>query len=126
MEDPKRPTSSRGASPPVGCSRRGPRRTSPGALPSPDDRGTSSAALRPRGLAYWTEALPPLVDWPDAPCVYLRTSEAYDRSLRAARARGWPTDSLELGHFPGLVDADRTAQALLGLLAPVVPGLTTG
>ena len=66
------------------------------------------------------------MDWPDAPCVYLRTSEAYDSPLRAARARGWPTDSLDLGHFPGLADADRTAQALLGLLAPVVPGLTTG
>ncbi len=92
----------------------------------PADRATVVASLRPRGLGYWTETLPPLVDWPDAPCVYLRTSEAYDGSLRAARARGWPTDSLDLGHFPGLVDADATAEALLALLAPVIPGLMTG
>lgn len=93
-------------------------------VPSVADRSTVVTALRPRGLAFWTELLPALVDWPDAPCVYLRTSAAYDIELRAARGRGWPTDSLELGHFAGLRDPEGAAQALLALLRPVVPDLT--
>ena len=92
-------------------------------VPSVEDRATLAASLRPRGLGYWLEPLPPLTDWPDAPCVYLRTSSGYDVELRAARARGWPTDSLELGHFPGFVDPDATAVALLALLRPAVPHL---
>ena len=87
------------------------------------DRQTLVDGLRPRGRGYWTEPLPPPTDWPDAPCVYLRTSAGYDVPLRTAKARGWPTDSLELGHFPGFADPEATARALLGLLEPVVPDL---
>jgi hypothetical protein len=88
-------------------------------VPDPEDRRTVVASLRPRGHEYWTEPLPAPVDWPDAPCAYLRTSAAYDVALREARLRGWPTDSLELGHFPGFTDPQATARALLDLLRPV-------
>jgi Alpha/beta hydrolase family len=91
--------------------------------PDPTDRQTLVDALRPRGRGYWIEPLPLPTDWPDAPCVYLRTSAAYDIPLRTAGARGWPTASLQLGHFPGFVDPHAAAFALVTLLEAVVPEL---
>ncbi len=88
------------------------------------DRRTVIQSLRPRNRDYWTEELPTPSDFPDAPVVYLQTSAAYERSARAASAHGWDTERLELGHFPGFVDADAAAASLLGLLGPHVPGLT--
>lgn len=43
------------------------------------------AAAEPAGL----EAIPAPVDWPDAPCGYLRTSEERIGAVRQARLRGW-------------------------------------
>ncbi|HYN75250.1 MAG TPA: hypothetical protein VEV13_03555 [Candidatus Limnocylindria bacterium] len=94
-------------------------------VPAATDREELVHGLRPRDLAYWSEPLPPPVDWPEAPCVYLRTSAGYDATLRVATARGWAVDSLDLGHFPGLRDPDATASALITLLTPTVPGLLT-
>lgn len=88
-----------------------------------EDRQAVVDAARPRALGYWIEPLPLPTDWPDAPCVYLRTSVGYDSSLRGAQARGWPTDALELGHFPGFADPDATAAAVLALLEPLVSDL---
>jgi hypothetical protein len=86
-------------------------------VPDPAARAALVACLRPRGLDFFTEPLPPAAGWPDAPCGYLRLSAAYDAWLRRARALGWPTASLDAGHFHALVDPDGLAGALLALLA---------
>jgi hypothetical protein len=86
-------------------------------VPDPAARAALVASLRPRGLDFFTEPLPPAVGWPDAPCGYLRLSAAYDTWLQRARALGWPTASLDAGHFHALVDPDGLAGALLALLA---------
>jgi hypothetical protein len=86
-------------------------------VPDPAGRAALVACLRPRGLGFFTEPLPPAAGWPDAPCGYLRLSAAYDAWLQRARALGWPTASLEAGHFHALVDPDGLAAALLALLA---------
>jgi hypothetical protein len=93
-------------------------------IPDRGDRRTVIESLQPRDLEFWTEELPTPSDFPDAPVVYLQTSVAYDVPARAALAHGWDTARLELGHFPGFVDADATAASLLGLLSPHVPALT--
>jgi hypothetical protein len=86
-------------------------------VPDPAARAALVGSLRPRGLAFFTEPLPAAAAWPDASCGYLRLSAVYDRWVEAAAARGWPTASLDAGHFHPLVDPEAVAQALLGLLA---------
>jgi hypothetical protein len=85
-------------------------------VPDPVARAALVGSLRPRGLAFFTEPLPAAPGWPDAPCGFLRLSAAYDRWAAAAAARGWPTASLDAGHFHPLVDPDAVAAALLDLL----------
>lgn len=54
------------------------------------------SGVRPRDHQFWTETLPPAIDWPDAPCAYVRTGEPAagcgDTAFwaRSARSRGWP------------------------------------
>ena len=72
--------------------------------------------LRPRPLAYFTEPIPVPGAWPDAPCGYLRLSAAYDPALEAARAMGWPTRSIDAGHFHMMVEPDEVVDELLSLL----------
>jgi hypothetical protein len=86
-------------------------------VPDPAARAALVGSLRPRGLGFFTEPLPPAAGWPDAPCGFLRLSATYDRWAAAAAARGWPTAGLDAGHFHPLVDPDGVATALLGLLA---------
>jgi hypothetical protein len=88
-------------------------------VPDPAARAALIGSLRPRGLAFFTEPLPPAAGWPDAPCGFLRLSAAYDTWAAAAAARGWPTAGLDAGHFHPLVDPDGGAAALLGLLARI-------
>jgi hypothetical protein len=85
-------------------------------VPDPAARAALIGSLRPRGLAFFTEPLPPAAGWPDAPCGFLRLSAAYDGWAAAAAARGWPTAGLDAGHFHPLVDPDGVAAALLALL----------
>ena len=86
-------------------------------VPDPAARAALIGSLRPRGLAFFTEPLPPAAGWPDAPCGFLRLSAAYDTWAAAAAARGWPTAGLDAGHFHPLVDPDGVAAALLALAA---------
>ncbi len=50
---------------------------------------------RARDHQFWTETLPPAIDWPDAPCAYVHTGAPTtgcgDTSFwaRSARSRGW-------------------------------------
>jgi hypothetical protein len=88
-------------------------------VPDPAARAALIGSLRPRGLAFFTEPLPPAPGWPDAPCGFLRLSAAYDGWAAAASARGWPTARLDAGHFHPLVDPDGVAATLLALLASI-------
>ncbi|HSF26213.1 MAG TPA: hypothetical protein VLC50_01720 [Actinomycetes bacterium] len=74
--------------------------------------------LHPRGLDFFTEALPLPVDWPDAPCGFVRTSAAYDVHARAAAARGWAVRLREGGHFAGCDDPGGLAAAVLDVAGP--------
>jgi hypothetical protein len=86
-------------------------------VPDVDDRIALMKSLRPRGLEFFSEPLPALEKWPDAPCGYLRTSAAYDLWLHIAEQRGWPAMSRDFGHFPALASPEGTLQALLELAA---------
>jgi pimeloyl-ACP methyl ester carboxylesterase len=78
-------------------------------------------SLRPRGGRFFTDPVPVVADWPDAPCGLLRLSPAYDGALRLARLRGWPVlegpDDRPGGHFAALVDPGAVADDLEDLLA---------
>lgn len=73
--------------------------------------------LRPRGRDFWTEELPTVSRWPNAPCGYLHFSAAYQSAADRARRAGWPTRRLPAGHFHQLVDPSAVADALVDLLA---------
>jgi len=84
-------------------------------IPDPTRRATTLAELRPRPLAFFTEALPTVAAWPDAPCAYLRFSAAYDRHAAAARARGWSIRAFDAGHFHQLADPEAVTDTLIAL-----------
>jgi hypothetical protein len=90
-----------------------------GIVPNPDDRMAFVESLQPRAREFFTEPLPRLDHWPDAPCGYMRTSAAYDFWLGIAEERGWPMVRRDLGHFPALADPRTTLDALLELTAPL-------
>lgn len=85
-------------------------------VPDPRDRVALLGGLRPRRVDFFEEPVACPGDWPDAPAVYLRTSPAYDAPLRQAVARGWPTSTVDAGHFAMLADPAGTASALMALL----------
>jgi hypothetical protein len=86
----------------------------------PDDaaRAALVGSLRPRGLDFFTEALPFPGDWPDAPCGFLRLSASYAGPAGVARSRGWPVLERDLpgGHFAACADPEPVADALEELL----------
>ena len=90
-------------------------------VPDGHDRVALVRSLRPRGHDFFTEPLPDLDSWPDAPCGYLRTSAAYESQVRSAQQSGWPVVELELGHFPALTAPEATLRALLDLSARSTP-----
>jgi pimeloyl-ACP methyl ester carboxylesterase len=85
----------------------------------PDDglRQAVLAELHPRDLAFFEEPFPSFSGWPDAPCAYLRLSEAYDGATEQARQNGWVVRAFNAGHFHMLVDPQGVAEALLELIA---------
>jgi hypothetical protein len=60
--------------------------------------------LRPRGLDFFTEPIPIFDGWPDASCIYIQFSAAYDQPAAQARQAGWPTYTFDAGHFHMLVE----------------------
>lgn len=84
-------------------------------IPDARLRAGMVAELQPRALNFFTEPLPSIADWPDAPCGYLRFSMAYDRAADAARRQGWPVRAFAADHFHQLVDPGGVAAALLAL-----------
>jgi pimeloyl-ACP methyl ester carboxylesterase len=90
-------------------------------VPDQAARAALVGSLRPRGENFFTDPVPVVADWPDAPCGLLRLSPAYDGALRLARLRGWPVlegpDDRPGGHFAALVDPGAVADDLEVLLA---------
>jgi len=90
-------------------------------VPDQVARAALVRSLRPRGEDFFTDPVPVVADWPDAPCGLLRLSPAYDGALRLARLRGWPVlegpDDRPGGHFAALVDPGAVADDLEDLLA---------
>jgi hypothetical protein len=95
-----------------------------GRYPDWDDEALLALA-RPRDLGFFTEPLPhpspDVLEWPDAPVGYLRTSEPYGWHTGIARQRRWPVVEVELGHFPGITAPAAAAGALAELLS-ALPG----
>ena len=85
-------------------------------VPDPDRRRSLLDELRPRGREYWTEELPGISGWPNAPCAYLQFSSVYQSAAERARRAGWPTRYLAAGHFHQLVDPSGVADAIVELL----------
>ncbi len=85
-------------------------------VPNVTDRAVLLSSLRPRGLDFFTEALPLPEDWPDAPCHYLRLSDAFDPEARTAELRGWPVARVDAHHFWPLTDPEPSADAIAELL----------
>ncbi|MBA2576003.1 MAG: alpha/beta hydrolase [Euzebyaceae bacterium] len=84
-------------------------------VPDPGSRRALLAELAPRALDYFSEAIPPVPGWPDAPCAYLQFSAPYDVAARRARDRDWRYEHLDAGHFHMLVDPPAVADAVLRL-----------
>jgi hypothetical protein len=74
-------------------------------IPDASLRRQMVAELRPRALDFFTEPIPVFDGWPDAPCIYLQLSPAYEWDAEQARKGDWQVHILEAGHFHMLVDA---------------------
>ncbi len=83
----------------------------------PDDgvRAAFAADLQPMPLAVYEEPLPHVPGWPDAPCAYLRFSDAYIHAFVEALRLGWPARQFAAGHFHMLEDPKAVARALVEL-----------
>ncbi len=92
-------------------------------LPDAADRRTVVTGMRPRGLDFFTERLPHPDDWPDAPCGYLRTSDAYVVWARLADLRGWTVATHRAGHLRGHFAALSDPLGLATALADIVTRL---
>jgi hypothetical protein len=85
-------------------------------VPDPERRRGVLEELRPRDAEYWTEELPTVTRWPNAPCGYLQFNAPYRCAADRARRASWPTRHLPAGHFHQLVDTAGVVDALVDLL----------
>lgn len=86
-------------------------------LPDDDQRNELRAGLRPIPLAMFEEDRPPVPDWPDAPCGFLRLSSGYDLEAGQAAAVGWPVESMDSGHLAILTSPVEVADRIRALLS---------
>jgi hypothetical protein len=84
-------------------------------IPDQRLRARVVAEVRPQPRQFWTEALPAVPGWPDAPCGYLELSPHYAAASGRARERGWRYRHLRGGHFEMLVRPSDVAAAVLEL-----------
>jgi hypothetical protein len=84
----------------------------------PDEalRAQMVAELRPRGLEFFSEPIPVFEGWPDAACIYIQCSAAYERPAAQARQAGWTTYTLDAGHFHMLVEPLAVTNTILEAL----------
>jgi hypothetical protein len=76
------------------------------------------ADAQPMALQVYEERMPDVAGWPEAPCAYLRFSDAYLKPVVEAMRRGWVVRQWQAGHFHMLVEPGRVAEALVELSEP--------
>jgi pimeloyl-ACP methyl ester carboxylesterase len=86
-------------------------------IPDTDVRARFVADAQPMALQVYEEPLPGAPGWPEAPCAYLRFSDAYLREYVEAMRRGWLVRQWQAGHFDMLVEPARVAQTLVEMSA---------
>ena len=69
--------------------------------------------LHPRSLPFFIEQIPVQSDWPDAPSIYIKFSQAYEWDAMQAKQSGWPVYAIDAGHFHMLVDPVAVADLLV-------------
>jgi hypothetical protein len=84
-------------------------------IPDQRLRARVVAEVRPQPRQFWTEALPAIPGWPDAPCGYLELSPHYAAAGARAREQGWRYRHVRGGHFEMLVRPGDLAGAILEL-----------
>jgi hypothetical protein len=72
--------------------------------------------LRPTPLAVYDEPLPIFSGWPDAPCGYVKFSQAYELEAQWGRRKGWRVLNLPGAHFHMFVEPRKVAGALVDLV----------
>jgi hypothetical protein len=88
-------------------------------LPDPVIRERFTAGCPRLPLAMFTERHPPAPRWPEAPCAYLRLSEAYEDEAARAAGLGWPVTRLASHHLALLTDPAEVAEAISQLLRAI-------
>ncbi len=91
-------------------------------LPDDDQRNELRAGLQPVPLAMFEEDRPPVPDWPDAPCGFLRLSAGYDLEAGQAAAAGWPVETMDSGHLAILARPAEVADRIRALLSKLELG----
>jgi hypothetical protein len=84
-------------------------------IPDQRLRARVVAEVRPQPRQFWTEPLPAIRGWPEAPCGYLELSPHYAAASAHARDQGWRYRHLRGGHFEMLVRPGDVADAILEL-----------
>jgi hypothetical protein len=73
-------------------------------IPDDESRRKMVAEIHPRSLSFFTEPIPVYDGWPDAHCIYIKYSEAYNWDAAQAKQEGWQVHELNAGHFHMVVD----------------------
>jgi len=74
----------------------------------------------PLPMAMFEEIQPPAPGWPDAPCAYLRLSDAYQEPADQARELGWLVNEVPSQHLGVLTDAERILDPLIDLVDKLI------
>ena len=82
-------------------------------IPDSESRQKLVDEIRPRSLSFFTEQIPIWTGWPDAPCIYIKFSAAYEWDATQAKQSGWPVYAIDAGHFHMLVDPVAVADLLV-------------
>ena len=82
-------------------------------IPDGDTRRKLIAEIHPRSLSFFTEPIPVYDGWPDAPCVYIQFSEAYDWDAMQAKKSAWTVHKMHAGHFHMLVEPLAVANLII-------------
>ena len=85
-------------------------------IPNEPTRKRVLAELHPQGLNFFSEPLPIIEEWPDAPCGYIQFSEAYASQCEQARHNHWTCFTFDAGHFHMLVEPAQVASTLSDML----------
>lgn len=88
-------------------------------LPNESLRQQMVAELQPRGLGFFSEPIPVFDAWPDAPCIYIHFSRAYDQPAALAVEKGWIVEQLKAGHFHMLVDPGTVTDRIIDSLGSI-------